>query len=61
MAKNPWEYTYETAKAPWERKYDSQEPKEDTGATGAFKSSLESIKGELGALGQDWSNGPSRS
>ena len=50
MAKNPWEYTYETAKAPWERKYDSQEPKEDTGAGGAFKSSLESIKGELGAL-----------
>ena len=27
-----------------------EEPKEDTGATGAFKSSLESIKGELGAL-----------
>lgn len=28
----------------------SNAPKEDTGATGAFKSSLESIKGELGAL-----------
>lgn len=49
MAKNPWEHTYEKAKAPWERNYESQEPKEDTGATGAFKSSLESLKGELGA------------
>jgi hypothetical protein len=27
-----------------------EEPKEDTGATGAFKSSYESLKGELGAL-----------